>query len=331
MIAIAKTYGLSSILSIKDHIYSYPRFFDYAFVNLMNIRTVTSKTPSLLGEGVFCKLANKYDLVMWVDILGHKIYHHNLYNHDLSEYLVDKCYFDGHPSVIVPIKSSSDYLVAFQNAIVQWNIEKNAIKQIYAGFDNHDLRFNDGKCDPLGRLWVGTTHLEDQPETASLYRMDRDGSKFVLTPVIKGVSISNGITWSLDSQFMYYIDTPTRVISVYQYDIKTGDIGDSPFCMIDLSQEVGVPDGMNIDNRGFLWVALWDGSQVICIDPRVMEVVDRIKLPVSRPTNVTISHQSPGRLYVTSAYVEGESQSGHLLIVDTGGAFLNGGSYEFAE
>ena len=72
-----------------------------------------------------------------------------------------------------------------------------------------DMRFNDGRCDRRGRFWVGTLHEARHPETASLYRFDPDGR---LTEMVAGVTISNGIAWSLDDRIMYFADSWTRTI-----------------------------------------------------------------------------------------------------------------------
>ncbi|MCK7483280.1 MAG: SMP-30/gluconolactonase/LRE family protein [Candidatus Moduliflexus flocculans] len=37
-----------------------------------------------------------------------------------------------------------------------------------------------------------------------------------------GVTISNGLTWSPDYKTFYYIDTPTRKVQAFDYDLATG-------------------------------------------------------------------------------------------------------------
>lgn len=325
----------------------------------MNIITKTSDTPAILGEGI-TTFITKYgtEIVVWVDIQNHTIYLYNGSNNDAFytratvTNLVNRLDEEGaldeviihYPSIIIPTKSRGHFLVAFKHHIVKWNIDFSHIDYSLANITDSGIhiRFNDGKCDPKGRLWIGTTHTFDKPNSATLYRMDLDEKRnYKLTPIINGVSISNGIAWSLDGQYMYYIDTPTRSIAVYNYDLETGNIicvnnginygtnNPTPFCVIDLSEEPGVPDGMNIDNRGYLWIAFWDGAQVICIDPIKSTVISRINLSVSRPTNVAISKLHPGRLYVTTAHTKYEPNSGQMQVINTGESFLSGGSHPF--
>ena len=75
------------------------------------------------------------------------------------------------------------------------------------------LRLNDGVCDDRGRFWVGSMRIDETPHEAALYRYD--GGELVT--VLTGVSLSNGIGWSPDRTLMYYVDSPTQRIDVFDY------------------------------------------------------------------------------------------------------------------
>jgi sugar lactone lactonase YvrE len=110
------------------------------------------------------------------------------------------------------------------------------------------VRTNDGKADPGGRLWFGTMARDHTTPRGGLYRLDPGTT----TPrgVIDGVTISNGLGWSGDR--MYYADTPTNRVDVFDYDLATGDIeGRRTFV------EVPRPDGLCVDAEGHVWVAVW--------------------------------------------------------------------------
>ena len=62
-----------------------------------------------------------------------------------------------------------------------------------------DNRFNDGKCDPAGRLWAGTMAIDESHAAGTLYCLYPDLSVHLKVP---GVSVSNGIDWSLDHRTM---------------------------------------------------------------------------------------------------------------------------------
>ena len=85
------------------------------------------------------------------------------------------------------------------------------------------LRFNDGKCDAAGRFWAGTMAYDQSAGAAALYRLDADGHAI---RVLDGVTISNGLAWSLDGRTMYYIDTPTQRIDAFSFTPATGEISE---------------------------------------------------------------------------------------------------------
>lgn len=75
--------------------------------------------------------------------------------------------------------------------------------------------------------FLGTMGLEKPvgtvaPNRGTLYRMANHSCQ--LDPMLKGVSISNGIAWSLDNRQMYYIDTPTRRVEVFDYSILSATL-----------------------------------------------------------------------------------------------------------
>src|SRR4051794_15948044 len=117
-------------------------------------------------------------------------------------------------------------------------------------------RMNDAKCDPVGRLFAGTTAFDFTPAAGALYRVDADWS---WEPVLRGVTTSNGTAWSPDGSRMYFIDSPSQRVDVFDYDVSSGAISNrTPLVTIDRSG--GVPDGMTVDAEGNLWVACFGGG-----------------------------------------------------------------------
>lgn len=160
-------------------------------------------------------------------------------------------------------------------------------------------RFNDGKCDPAGRFWVGTMALSEQAAEGSLYMIEKD---FSCSVKIKGVTISNGMAWSPDHRTFYYIDTPTSEVVAYDYDLGTGRISNRR-SVITIPKEEGFPDGMTIDRDGMLWVAHWDGWQVSRWDPGSGKKLASIALPAARITSCTFGGPGLRDLYITSASI----------------------------
>jgi sugar lactone lactonase YvrE len=157
-------------------------------------------------------------------------------------------------------------------------------------------RMNDAKCDPAGRLFAGTTAFDFSPHSAALYRVEADWS---FEPVIRDVTQSNGIAWSPDSSQMYFIDSATRGIDVFDYDIGTGSIGNRRR-LVTIERAHGIPDGMTTDSEGNIWVACFGSAAVRCFSP-AGEQLEEVSFPVTQVTSCAFGGPGLADLYVTSA------------------------------
>ncbi|WCH91377.1 SMP-30/gluconolactonase/LRE family protein [Streptomyces moderatus] len=179
-------------------------------------------------------------------------------------------------------------------------------------------RANDAAVAPDGSLWAGTMRYDEAPGGGSLSRFTGDGSADL---VLDDVAVSNGTGWSPDGSLMYYIDSPTRRIDVF--DHADGRVGDRrPFAEIE--DGAGFPDGLTVDADGCVWVALWDGSAVRRYTP-AGELDRVIELPVPRVTACAFAGPDLTDLYITTARVGLKSPlplSGSLLVVPGAGKGL---------
>ncbi len=158
-------------------------------------------------------------------------------------------------------------------------------------------RFNDGKCDPQGRLWAGTMSCDESETKGTLYRID---GELKPSPQVNPVQISNGLAWSADGSKMYYIDSPTRRIDVFDYDPATGEIANQRPAF-HLPEGMGYPDGMTIDAEDKLWVALWQGWGVGRFDPESGELLAKVEVPVACVTSCCFGGPDLDQLYITTA------------------------------
>ncbi|CAG4966185.1 unnamed protein product [Parnassius apollo] len=170
-----------------------------------------------------------------------------------------------------------------------------------------DNRCNDGKVDARGRLWFGTMGKEVgsvvDKDQGTFYMLDAHN---YLDPVVRvrPVSISNGIAWTSDNKFMFYIDTPTRNIDVFDFSLEEGTIGNRrTIFSFQANNVTGFPDGMTIDREGNIWVACFDGGKVIKIDSRAGKLLEQHKLPASKVTSVVWGGHDLETLYVTTSNV----------------------------
>jgi sugar lactone lactonase YvrE len=162
--------------------------------------------------------------------------------------------------------------------------------------DVGDTMMNDGKCDPAGRFWAGTKDAKGSRPIGSLYRLGADRRP---AAVLTGVTISNGLGWSPDGTTMYYIDSPTHRIEAFDFDLGSGDVANRR-TLVELPNDWGLPDGMTIDEEGFLWVAFWGGSVVRRFDP-TGAVVWTVGFPVSQVTSCAFGGEELSDLYATTA------------------------------
>ena len=163
-------------------------------------------------------------------------------------------------------------------------------------FSDPALRMNDGSCDPQGRFYCGNMANDETPGAGSVYRLDPDGA---ISVVLSGTTISNGMTWSLDGTAVYYIDTPTSRVDVFDFDADAGTLlNRRP--VVEIDPAIGHPDGMTIDAEGGLWVALWDGSAVhrYSASGELTQVID---VPASQTTACAFGGADLDRLYITTS------------------------------
>jgi sugar lactone lactonase YvrE len=162
--------------------------------------------------------------------------------------------------------------------------------------DTPGNRMNDAKCDPAGRLLAGTTAFDFSPHSAALYRVEPDWS---FEQVVRGVTQSNGMAWSPSGSRMYFIDSATQGVDVFDYDVGTGS-ADNRRRLVAIDPAHGIPDGMTADNRGNLWVACFGGAAVRCFSPAGVQL-DEVLFPVSQVTSCAFGGPGLADLYVTSA------------------------------
>ncbi|MFF5338199.1 SMP-30/gluconolactonase/LRE family protein [Streptomyces sp. NPDC013181] len=181
-------------------------------------------------------------------------------------------------------------------------------------------RANDAAVAPDGALWAGTMRYDQAEGGGTLARIAPDGTADLVLP---RVTCSNGTGWSPGGRLMYYTDTHTRRIDVFDVD-GPHVTGRRPFAV--LEDGAGYPDGLTVDAEGAVWVALWDGSALrrYTADGRLERTVD---LPVRRPTACAFGGPGLRDLYVSTARTGLDAPhplSGALLVLPDAGHGLPG-------
>ncbi len=245
---------------------------------------------ALVGEGSLWDAEKK--VLYWVDILSAQVY---IYDPERgSNRTIDTCQAVG---TVVP-RASGGLVVALHNGFAHIDLETEKMTPL--GEDPERRvpanRFNDGKCDPAGRLWAGTMSFIGEKDAGALYCLDLDHS---VSKKIAPVTISNGIVWSADNETMYFIDSPLNSVRAYAYDIETGAIDNER--VVCQNEGAGVFDGMAIDAEGMLWIAIYGGAAVKRYDPQSGALVRELNMPFSNVTSCAFAGENLDELYITSA------------------------------
>jgi L-arabinonolactonase len=188
-------------------------------------------------------------------------------------------------------------LLGLASRLAFFGLETGALEPIVDVEPDLKTRVNDGRCDRQGRFVFGTMDDErPRKRIGGFYRLNRDLTLERLP--LPTPAISNSIAFSPDGSTMYYCDTPTREIRACDYGADGRIANDRTFAK--LADEPGTPDGSTVDADGGLWNAQWGGARIVRYRPDGSES-ERVNIPTSQPSCVTLGGARLDTLYVTSA------------------------------
>ncbi|MEZ4794245.1 MAG: SMP-30/gluconolactonase/LRE family protein [Flavobacteriaceae bacterium] len=255
--------------------------------------TVAFEAKAELGEGAFWNY--KTQQLYWIDILGKQLHLLDPLSKNIQTFNLPS-----RIGTVVP-QTDSTAVVALEDGIYLQNTKNDSLDQLTPlEADQPGNRFNDGKCDPAGNLWVGSMDLAEKNPVAKLYKVTPQG---VATAMLDSITISNGIVWTKDGRTMYYTDTPTGKIRAYDFDPWNATLSNERVA-VEVPVELGFPDGMTIDSDDMLWVALWNGNAVVRFDPKTGEILQKIEVPAHNVSSCAFGGPNLDILYITSARVD---------------------------
>ncbi len=240
-------------------------------------------------------------LLYWVDIEGRSV--HAFDPESGGDRRIE---VEGKPGTVVG-RRSGGLVVALSGGIAFADIDEGASPPFADPEPGKACnRLNDGKCDPSGRLWVGSMADSALGREGALYRV---GADLGISRMLSGVGISNGLGWSPDGSTMYYIDTPTRKVDAFDFDTEGGTIARRR-TVVSVPPDMGFPDGMAVDEEGMLWIALWMGWGLGRWDPSDGRLLERIEVPAARTTSCCFGGPKLDTLFITTAAAGGEGPEG---------------------
>lgn len=230
----------------------------------------------------------------WVDIDGRAIHRRRLDGSSQESWSLPT-----EPGCIA--RASDGLVVAMRSGIFHLNTESGRISQLAAApYDTSIQRFNDGRCDAQGRLWVGTIHEPRNGPHGTLYCFEKGR----LRDVGLHVTVANGLAFSPDRRTMYHADTKAHVVRAFPFDEESGELGTARILRQFDAQRGpaygGRPDGAAVDEDGNYWVAMYEGGCLLQLSPSG-EILNKQLLPVRCPTMPAFGGEDMRTLFVTSA------------------------------
>ena len=251
-----------------------------------------------------CVWDEREEKLYFVDIEDRKIYCMDPNTRSLSD-MEMKDYV----SCIV-LMPDGNLMAALPDGLYRVDFRERTAKKVMESCLPEGIRYNDGKCAPDGKLWIGSMAIcqdEQAPHAGALFCIEKEK----IRTIYSGYTIPNGLAWDEKRTCFYHIDTPTRKVDRYQVS-ESGQIRDRETA-VDLSREKGNPDGMCIDSQGNLWIAMWGGSRVLCADPRTGEILMRLPVKDLYVSCCTFGGKELDQLFITTARAE-DGSGGELYM-----------------
>jgi sugar lactone lactonase YvrE len=243
---------------------------------------------AITGEGPVWD--ERDDCLWWVDIMRGHLHRYDPANDSDTVIEVGK-----HTGAAIP-RRSGGFVLAVTDGFDVLDSDGNISHWLDVEAGDAGTRMNDAKCDSNGRMFAGTMPYEFGEGEGALYRLDGDGS---VREVVANITVSNGTDWNLADDTMYYVDSMTHRIDVFDYDSATGSISNRR-PLVEVPGDLGAPDGLTVDAEGFIWVAVYGASRVQRYSP-AGKLDGEITLPASQITSMAFGGEGYRDLYITSA------------------------------
>jgi len=268
-----------------------------------------------LGESPFWHPNEQ--MLYWVDISGKQILRANM---DMGT--VETWDMPSEPGCIAPA-ASGGLVMALRHGIFRAQTWGGPLQRIATlNYDPAIHRANDGKCDALGRFWVGTVDETRTTKNAALYCIDardmaKTGSPQVHCKISPnaGMTTANGLAFSPENSTLFWADTPSHTVWTWDFDAPTAAMtAQRVFASFapkpagwqadpaasDNGGYRGRPDGAAVDTQGNYWVAMFEGQRVCQFAPDG-RLLAEFAVPLQCPTMPCFGGEDLKTLYLTSA------------------------------
>lgn len=201
-------------------------------------------------------------------------------------------------TTVIRHRAQTGFIMATEHGVVVTDEGFTTFESVAEVVLDPSVRTNDGGCDPLGGFVIGTMSYDERSSGGAVYRVTSECRQ--ATTILAPVSISNGVQWSADGTHVYYIDTPTRRVDVFDFDLRTG-AWSGRRTHLPVERTDGFPDGMAIDEDDGLWIALWGAGAVNHYD-KDGRFVETITVPgVTQVSSCAFGGDDRTVLYITTS------------------------------
>jgi sugar lactone lactonase YvrE len=256
-----------------------------------------------LGESPFWHPQEQ--CLYWIDIDGCSVHRFDPASQDSAQWNLPS-----EPGACAPVTrggaSANELILALRDGFYLLHTRTGRLVKVFdAPYDTGKFRFNDGRCDAAGRLWVGAMYEPRDQELGALWCLAHAGGVFKLTQHAQGNITTNGLAFSPDNRVLYWAHTRAHRVDCFDFDLASGAIANRRlFKQFDLKQENqpygGRPDGAAVDAQGNYWCAMYEGGALVQLSASG-DALQRILLPVSKPTMPCFGGTDLSTLYIVSA------------------------------
>lgn len=180
-----------------------------------------------------------------------------------------------------------------------WLLEQGVFThKLSSPFDATKHRFNDGRADPAGRIWISTLVDARTPATAALYCIESGLAQLKIPDLIVG----NGLAFSPQGTSAFLCDTRHKCIWRFDFDCSTGNLSNAR-TIKHYTEGTARPDGACFADDGSYWVAILEGYRLERFSEQG-EFIESISVPLAKPTMPCFGGEQGNILLVTSAQTD---------------------------
>ncbi|MGR4868384.1 SMP-30/gluconolactonase/LRE family protein [Variovorax sp. LARHSF232] len=265
-----------------------------------------------LGESPFWHPQER--ALYWLDIPGRAVLRTR---GDIAQQpTVERWSLPTEPGCMAPARRGG-LVIALRDGIYrarEWGVPLQ--RMVAADHDVRTMRFNDGKCDLLGRFWAGSINEAKDRASARLYCLDaRGGRAPQLVAMAQDATTANGLAFSPDARTLYWADTPSHAVRAWDWDAQANTMSNERVFQRFAPKPAGWspeppagagagyggrPDGASVDAQGHYWAAMYEGGQLLRVAPDGQRV-EALALPAQCPTMPCFGGDDLRTLFVTTA------------------------------